>query len=123
MTLPLVWLGILLSACWARGAGGAPIPGGPALQRHRRGRGLPQPVERLPPFRLLTGKEGMGYGDFKLLAALGAWLGWKMLLPIILIAAVGGRGGRHRHALRCRGRAARPRSPSAPSSPPPAGSC
>jgi leader peptidase (prepilin peptidase)/N-methyltransferase len=38
-------------------------------------------------FRLLTGKEGMGYGDFKLFAALGAWLGWKMLLPIILIAA------------------------------------
>jgi leader peptidase (prepilin peptidase)/N-methyltransferase len=41
-------------------------------------------------FRLLTGKEGMGYGDFKLLAALGAWLGWQMLLPVILIAAVGG---------------------------------
>jgi len=35
-------------------------------------------------FRLLTGKEGMGYGDFKLLAALGAWLGWSML-PLILI--------------------------------------
>jgi leader peptidase (prepilin peptidase)/N-methyltransferase len=32
----------------------------------------------------------MGYGDFKLLAALGAWLGWQMLLPIILIAAVAG---------------------------------
>ena len=41
-------------------------------------------------FRLLTGKEGMGYGDFKLFAALGAWLGWKMLLPVILIAAVVG---------------------------------
>jgi leader peptidase (prepilin peptidase)/N-methyltransferase len=41
-------------------------------------------------FRLLTGKEGMGYGDFKLFAALGAWLGWKMLLPIILIAAAVG---------------------------------
>ena len=38
-------------------------------------------------FRLLTGKEGMGYGDFKLLAALGAWLGWRMLLPIIMLAA------------------------------------
>ncbi len=35
-------------------------------------------------FRLLTGKEGMGYGDFKLFAALGAWLGWQMLLPIVL---------------------------------------
>jgi leader peptidase (prepilin peptidase)/N-methyltransferase len=41
-------------------------------------------------FRLLTGKEGMGYGDFKLLAALGAWLGWQMLLPIILVAAAVG---------------------------------
>ena len=41
-------------------------------------------------FRLLTGKEGMGYGDFKLFAALGAWLGWQMLLPVILLAAVSG---------------------------------
>lgn len=41
-------------------------------------------------FRLLTGKEGMGYGDFKLLAALGAWLGAAAVLPIVLIAAVAG---------------------------------
>ena len=39
-------------------------------------------------FKLATGKEGMGYGDFKLLAALGAWLGWQALLPIILVASV-----------------------------------
>jgi len=39
-------------------------------------------------FKLLTGKEGMGYGDFKLLAALGAWFGWSALVPIILIASV-----------------------------------
>lgn len=39
-------------------------------------------------FKLLTGKEGMGYGDFKLFAALGAWLGWQALPSIILIAAV-----------------------------------
>lgn len=38
-------------------------------------------------FKLLTGKEGMGYGDFKLLSALGAWLGWQMILPIILMAS------------------------------------
>jgi leader peptidase (prepilin peptidase)/N-methyltransferase len=41
-------------------------------------------------FKLATGKEGMGYGDFKLLAALGAWLGWKMLLPIILLSSIVG---------------------------------
>ncbi len=38
-------------------------------------------------FKLLTGKEGMGFGDFKLLAALGAWMGWKMLLLIILVSS------------------------------------
>lgn len=41
-------------------------------------------------FRLLTGKEGMGHGDFKLLAALGAWFGWQLLLAIVLIASVSG---------------------------------
>jgi len=41
-------------------------------------------------FKLVTGKEGMGYGDFKLLAALGAWLGWKMLPAIILISSLVG---------------------------------
>jgi leader peptidase (prepilin peptidase) / N-methyltransferase len=39
-------------------------------------------------FRLLTGKQGMGYGDFKLFAALGAWFGWQALIPIILMASV-----------------------------------
>ena len=38
-------------------------------------------------FKLLTGKEGMGYGDFKLLAALGAWLGWQMLPLVVLISS------------------------------------
>jgi len=41
-------------------------------------------------FKLITGKEGMGYGDFKLLAALGAWLGWQTLHVIILMSAVVG---------------------------------
>jgi len=41
-------------------------------------------------FRLVTGKEGMGYGDFKLLAALGAWLGWQMLPLVIMLSAVVG---------------------------------
>jgi len=39
-------------------------------------------------FKLLTGKEGMGYGDFKLFSALGAWFGWSALVPIILMASV-----------------------------------
>lgn len=41
-------------------------------------------------FKLATGKEGMGYGDFKLLAALGAWLGWQMLPLIILLSSIVG---------------------------------
>ena len=41
-------------------------------------------------FKLVTGKEGMGYGDFKLFAALGAWFGWTALVPIILMASVMG---------------------------------
>ena len=39
-------------------------------------------------FKLLTGKEGMGYGDFKLFAALGSWFGWEALIPMILMASV-----------------------------------
>ena len=39
-------------------------------------------------FKLITGKEGMGYGDFKLFAALGAWFGWPALIPMILMASV-----------------------------------
>ena len=39
-------------------------------------------------FKLVTGKEGMGFGDFKLFAALGAWFGWTALVPIILMASV-----------------------------------
>jgi len=41
-------------------------------------------------FKWLTGKEGMGYGDFKLLAMLGAWLGWQSLLPIVLFSSIVG---------------------------------
>jgi len=41
-------------------------------------------------FKLIRGKEGMGYGDFKLLAALGAWLGWQMLPLIVLLSSVVG---------------------------------
>jgi leader peptidase (prepilin peptidase)/N-methyltransferase len=41
-------------------------------------------------FKLLTGKEGMGHGDFKLLAAVGAWVGWQQLLTVILISSLAG---------------------------------
>ena len=41
-------------------------------------------------FKLITGKEGMGYGDFKLLAAIGAWLGWQQLLTVVLLSALVG---------------------------------
>ena len=41
-------------------------------------------------FKLITGKEGMGYGDFKLFAALGAWFGWTALIPLILLASLAG---------------------------------
>ncbi|MFZ8987417.1 MAG: prepilin peptidase, partial [Steroidobacteraceae bacterium] len=41
-------------------------------------------------FKLVTGKEGMGFGDFKLFAALGAWLGWQMLPLILMLSALVG---------------------------------
>ena len=41
-------------------------------------------------FKIVTGKEGMGYGDFKLLAAIGAWFGWQMLPAVILLSSVVG---------------------------------
>lgn len=41
-------------------------------------------------YKLVTGREGMGYGDFKLLAAIGAWLGWQMLLLVILFSSIFG---------------------------------
>ena len=44
-------------------------------------------------FKGVTGKEGMGQGDFKLLAAMGAWLGWPALLPLVLIASLTGVAG------------------------------
>jgi leader peptidase (prepilin peptidase)/N-methyltransferase len=89
LTLPLLWLGLFLSL-FAATAGGAPIPVdmGSSIIGAIAGYLCLWTVYHL--FRLLTAKEGMGYGDFKLLAALGAWLGWQMLLPTVLIAAAVG---------------------------------
>lgn len=82
ITLPLLWLGLIAnvfglfttleSAVWGAIAGYVSLFSVYWL------------------FKLLTGKEGMGFGDFKLLGALGAWLGWQMLPQIILLSALAG---------------------------------
>lgn len=90
LTLPLLWIGLLLSLWAPPGGGSTPLPVDPRDSITGAIAGYLSLWSVYHLFRLLTGKEGMGYGDFKLFAALGAWLGWKMLLPIILIAAAVG---------------------------------
>jgi leader peptidase (prepilin peptidase)/N-methyltransferase len=90
MTLPLMWLGIFLSLWAGPAANGGPIPVDLRSSVVGALAGYLSLWTIYHLFKLLTGKEGMGYGDFKLFAALGAWLGWQMLLPIILIAAAVG---------------------------------
>lgn len=82
LTLPLAWIGLLVNMQ----GGFAPLD--EAVTGAILGYMSLWSVYHL--FRLITGKEGMGFGDFKLLAALGAWLGWKMLLPIMLAASISG---------------------------------
>jgi leader peptidase (prepilin peptidase)/N-methyltransferase len=89
LTLPLLWIGLALSLQGPQ-SGGAPVPVDTYSSIVGAMAGYLSLWSVYHLFRLLTGKEGMGYGDFKLFAALGAWLGWKMLLPIILIAAMVG---------------------------------
>jgi len=89
LTLPLVWLGLFLSL-WSSQAGGAAVPVDTRSSLIGAMAGYVSLWSVYHLFRLLTGKDGMGYGDFKLFAALGAWLGWQMLLPTILIAALTG---------------------------------
>jgi len=79
ITLPLLWLGLLLSLAKLFTGPMAAILGAAAGYLGLWG------VFHL--FRLATGKEGMGYGDFKLLALLGAWLGWQYLPQIIILSA------------------------------------
>src|SRR6202008_2677258 len=83
------WIGLFLSL-WGPEPGGAPIPVDPRSSLIGAMAGYVSLWGVYHLFRLLTGKEGMGYGDFKLFAALGAWLGWQMLLPIILLSAFAG---------------------------------
>jgi leader peptidase (prepilin peptidase) / N-methyltransferase len=88
LTLPLLWIGLAFSLWGPPAAGALPVDLRSSLIGAIAGYVSLWSVYHL--FRLLTGKEGMGYGDFKLFAALGAWLGWQMLLPVMLIAAASG---------------------------------
>ena len=89
VVLPLIWIGLFLSLFHPLdGAGTLFIEPKAAIVGALAGYLSLWSVYQL--FKLLTGKEGMGYGDFKLLAALGAWLGWGMLPLIILMSAVVG---------------------------------
>lgn len=82
LTFPLLWCGLLLNLH------GALVPLQEAVIGAAAGYLCLWSIYWL--FKLATGKEGMGYGDFKLLAALGAWLGWKMLPVIVLISSLVG---------------------------------
>jgi leader peptidase (prepilin peptidase) / N-methyltransferase len=100
LTLPLLWLGLLMALM-------LPVTAEARLPVDLRSAVIGAIAGYLSlwlvyqTFKLLTGKEGMGYGDFKLLAALGAWLGWQMLLPIVIGAAgVGAIAGLTMIALR-----------------------
>ena len=99
ITLPLLWAGLLAAAVLG------PVAGDPLTGAHGSGIALPVSARDAiigasagysslwlvyHAFRLATGKEGMGYGDFKLFGALGAWLGWKLLPLVILLSAATG---------------------------------
>jgi leader peptidase (prepilin peptidase) / N-methyltransferase len=88
ITLPLVWVGLLLSLAPTIQAVGLPVDTRSSILGAVAGYLSLWSVYQL--FKLVTGKEGMGYGDFKLFAALGAWLGWQMLPLIILLSAFTG---------------------------------
>jgi leader peptidase (prepilin peptidase)/N-methyltransferase len=81
ITLPLLWAGLVLAALHWTGLALADALWGAVA-------GYVSLWLIYKAFKLLTGKEGMGYGDFKLFAALGAWFGWQALVPIILMASV-----------------------------------
>ena len=102
LTLPLLWLGLLVSAF------NLGLPGVSLFDAViGAAAGYITLWSLFWAFLLVTGKEGLGYGDFKLLAALGAWLGWQAILPALLLASLAGAaiglilivfGGRERSA-------------------------
>jgi leader peptidase (prepilin peptidase)/N-methyltransferase len=89
LTLPLLWLGLLLSLGW-RVTLSPPMPVDPHSAIVGAAAGYLSLWLVYWAFRLATGKEGMGYGDFKLFGAFGAWMGWQMLPLIILLSAFAG---------------------------------
>jgi leader peptidase (prepilin peptidase) / N-methyltransferase len=97
ITLPLVWAGLLLNLVGGFTDITSAVTGAMA--------GYLVLWSVYWAFRLITGKEGMGYGDFKLLAAIGAFLGWQMLPIVILLSSlVGAIAGIAMIALRAHGR-------------------
>lgn len=89
ITLPLLWAGLLAAGAIGPIAG-SPLPVSPWDAILGAAAGYLSLWLVFHAFRFVTGKEGMGYGDFKLLAALGAWLGWKLLPLVILLSAATG---------------------------------
>jgi len=89
ITLPLLWLGLLASLAWHPGLL-MPIPTDPHSAILGAAGGYLLLWSVYWAFKLLTGKEGMGYGDFKLFGALGAWMGWQMLPLVLLLSAFTG---------------------------------
>lgn len=88
ITLPLLWLGLSISLLGH--ADGSMVFTDPRSAIVGGLAGYLSLWSIYQAFKLATGKEGMGYGDFKLLAALGAWFGWQLLLLIVLLSAVVG---------------------------------
>ncbi len=82
ITLPLLWIGLLINVAGTFATLPSAVLGAVA--------GYLALWSVYWLFKLTTGKEGMGYGDFKLLAAIGAWLGWQMLGQVILLSAAVG---------------------------------
>jgi len=82
ITLPLLWLGLLVNTSGLYTDAVSAIVGASL--------GYLSLWSLFHLFRLLTGKEGMGYGDFKLLAVFGAWLGWQYLLQIVILSSLVG---------------------------------
>ena len=86
ITLPLTWIGLLVAVV-GEVRGGFTTLSDPVSGIIGAIAGYLSLWSVYQLFRLVTGKEGMGYGDFKLLAALGAWLGWQMLPAVVLLSA------------------------------------